>query len=285
MDGNLFAGIGSMGLEGISGLNLYGDPKDNEATQEKVQTPEDIEREMLFEKSYECPCCFSTFKNHLLRTGKAKLASVDLDLHQKFDNIEPLKYDVVSCPHCGFSAVTRFFTPMTPTQRKTTLQMLRQGYIPQDEPEGIYDYEYAVSRYKLALACDVAKNARASEKAYTCLRAGWMCRTYKEELQHAEKPEPAKVVQAKLLENEFLKNAYEGFIVALGKESFPMCGMDEGTVNYLIAALAFEQGHYEMSSKMISTILSSSSANPRMKERARDLKEEVLSAMKNCPNP
>jgi hypothetical protein len=41
-----------------------------------------------------------------------------------------------------------------------------------------------------------------------------------------------------------------------------------------------QQGHFEVSAKMIAGLLQSPSASPRIKDKARDLKEEVVRAMK-----
>ena len=60
---------------------------------------------------------------------------------------------------------------------------------------------------------------------------------------------------------------------AFSKESFPMCGMDELTVTYLLADLARRVGRYEESSRWISKVLTSRQANERIKNRARDIKE------------
>ncbi|MBR6237642.1 MAG: DUF2225 domain-containing protein [Lachnospiraceae bacterium] len=286
MDTNLFAGLEDLGLGDFSSSDLFSDGKAKGVNAkgeevEEVKTPEEIEAEMLLDKTHECPICSNTFKNRALRTGKAKLVSMDMDLRQRYEGIEPLKYDVVSCPKCGFTAVTRYFKPVTPVQRKTILDKISANYKPQQEPEGIYSYEDAVGRYKLALANAVVKNAKASEKAYICLRAGWLCRSWAEELEASDEAVNAAIQQARALEKEFIKNAYDGFIAARQNESFPMCGMDESTVDYLIGSLALNQGHYDVSAKMIAALLASPSASPRIKDKARDLKEEVIRAMKN----
>ncbi len=285
MDTNIFSGLEDLGLGGLSGSSLFEENKPQggsgkEESVEEVKTPEMIEAEMLLDKTHECPICSTTFKNRALRTGKAKMIGMDMDLRSRFEGIEPLKYDVVSCPKCGFTAVTRYFKPVTPVQRKTILDKISANYKPQVEPQGVYPYDVALGRYKLALANAVVKNAKASEKAYICLRAGWMCRSWSEELEASEEAVNAAIEQARGLEKEFLKNAYEGFVAARQNESFPMCGMDEATVDYLIGALAMQQGHYEVSAKMIASLLASPSASPRIKDKARDLKEEVVRLMK-----
>ncbi|MBP9995778.1 MAG: DUF2225 domain-containing protein [Lachnospiraceae bacterium] len=281
MDTNIFAGLEELGLGGLSGDNLFDDGKPKAEEKKEAGVVVLKEEDMLLDKTHECPVCSNTFKNRALRTGKARLIGSDMDLRSRFEGIEPLKYDVVSCPKCGFTTLTRFFKPLTPTQRKNVMEKISNNYKAQPEPEGVYPYDVALSRYKLALANAVVKMAKASEKAYICLRAGWLCRSWREELEADQNADKTAIAQAQGLEDEFIKNAYEGFINARQNESFPMCGMDESTVDYLIGALALKLGHFEVSAKMIASLLGSASASPRMKDKARDLKEEVMRQMKN----
>ena len=74
-------------------------------------------------------------------------------------------------------------------------------------------------------------------------------------------------------EKEFLKNAHEGFVTAFSKEDFPMCGMDEYTVMYMVAELARRIGNKEEAKRWISKVLVAKDANRRIKDKALALKE------------
>ena len=63
-------------------------------------------------------------------------------------------------------------------------------------------------------------------------------------------------------------------------ESFPICGMDDTTLEYLIANLAFGLGKYDIASKLISEILIRPYANSRMKEKTRELKDAILAELR-----
>ena len=86
-----------------------------------------------------------------------------------------------------------------------------------------------------------------------------------EEIKRCEKEEEA-----------FLSKAYDGFVSARKKELFPICGMDELTFDYLLAALAHRLGHLEVSAKMVGDILGKHTANRRVKEKTRILKDALL---------
>ena len=64
------------------------------------------------------------------------------------------------------------------------------------------------------------------------------------------------------------------------KENFPIAGMDEITIDYLLAVLSARFGKFDVAQKMIASILLSRTANNRIKDRARDLKDQVLEQMK-----
>ena len=96
--------------------------------------------------------------------------------------------------------------------------------------DDIYTYEEAIERYKLCLANAVVKRAHASEKAYICLKSGWLMRGYHEYLEESGDTDMARLREVKNMEEAYLKNAYTGFTEALQTEGFPMCGMDEITV-------------------------------------------------------
>ena len=80
-------------------------------------------------------------------------------------------------------------------------------------------------------------------------------------------------------EKDFLKNALDGLITARQTESYPICGMDEVTLEYLIAVLAMEFEKYDISSRLIYNILNTPTVNNRIKDKAREVKDELLQQM------
>lgn len=283
---DLLSGLGSLGLGGLENMSLYEKEKTGEkaGTQKKaeVKQEEPKEQDFIFDKTYTCPICGHTFKSHTMKSGKARLIGTDQDLRPKYESIDTLKYDVIACPHCGYAALTRYFQILAASQKKAIVEKICASYKPQPETDGdTYSYEEALERYKLALANAIVKSAKPSEKAYICLKSGWLLRGQAESLDET-KPDAAgnrkKITES---ENEFLKNALEGFIAARQTEEYPMCGMDESTVDYLIAALAVRFEQYDTASRLLSAILVSRAANPRMKDKARDLKDILVARIQN----
>ena len=232
--------------------------------------------EFVFGKKWTCPICGKDFKNPTVKSSKARMIRSDLDLRPVYEKINPLKYDVVLCPHCGFTALERYFKTVTQVQKQLIEEKVCAAYKPREGKE-TFSYEGSFLRYKMAMINSIAKQADDSEKAYVCLRAAWMLRAWGESLTD----EPEKQEKIARQEEEFLKNAKEGFAQANIKEDYPMCGMDEFTVDYLLAALSFRFGENEAAMKLVSGIIASREAGARIKERARDLKDEVVKQAKD----
>lgn len=277
----LLSGLGALGLKNLESMDLYEEEKKEAVlAKDSGKTPVIQEADYLFDKTYECPVCYGQIKARTMKVGKAKLSHTDLDLRPVYENIEPLKYDVISCPHCGYSTLTRYFGGLTSSQSKAIKENISRAFKPANEKKDTYTYEEAVGRYKLCLANAIVKHAKASEKAYICLKAGWLIRSMRENCEKAGETSAKEIEEIKAQENEFLQNALEGFVAARQAEGYPMCGMDETTVDYLISALSMEFEQYDVASKMISSILTSPAATNRMKDKARDLKEVLLERIK-----
>lgn len=274
---NLFSGLESLGLGNLSNVELF---EQKEKVKDKgKEHPSEVmeikEADFIFEKTFTCPVCDKEFKAKQVRTGRVKLIGSDSDLRPKYQHVDSLKYDAIVCPTCGYAALNRFFNFMSSAQARLIRENISNTFRGLKEGADILTYEEAITRHKLALINAVVKRAKASEKAYTCLKLAWLCRGYAENLP-AELPEPEeKKKELKAQEQEFIANAYEGFVDAFSKEAFPMCGMDEITVTYLTAELARRVGKYEDALRMIARVLTSREANERIKSKARELKEQI----------
>ena len=245
---NLFKGLEKFGLKTEGTENLFEEEKRTNASTEQGEAKEEIpsEESFLLEKSVRCTVCDKVFKTKMIKNGRVKRLEPDFDLRPRFMYIDTLKYDVASCPNCGYTAMNRYFEHLSSVQIKLIKEKICANFKPTGEEPAVYDYDTAINRYKLALFNTLVKKGKASEKAYTCLN-----------------------------------QAYEGFLKAVSTEMFPMCGMDQTTVDYLLAVMSKHFKRYDTASKCISRILSTSSASKKMKDRAFDLKEEIIREIKD----
>ena len=277
----LLSGLEQFGLTNLENVDLFEQPKKEEPNQvQQKLDPVQVEKDFLFDKTYTCPVCDHEFKAKTVKMGKAKFLGSDMDLRPRYENVDMLKYDILLCPKCGYASLGRFFKHLTSMQIKLVKENISVSFKAMDDDDEVYSYEKALGRYKLALANAVVKKGKASEKAYVCLKAAWLLRGMKESLDEKDAEYKAKKEACEKEEMEFLKNAMDGFMAAKSSEAYPMCGMDEETVDYLIAVLAMQFGKYDISSKLIASILTSKDANSRMKDKARDVKEILVERYK-----
>ena len=279
----LLSGLSSLGLGNLENAEIYDKHEDTKNLSGAVGAPV-REQDMLFDKTYTCPVCDREFKSKTVRAGKARLNGTDRDLRPRYENIDLLKYDTIVCPHCGYAALSRYFKYMTSMQLRQIRAGICANYHPRSYDGEIYSYDEALERYKLTLANAIVKRAKPSERAYICLKSGWLLRGRAESLKENEPDFEKKKAEYKEMEKEYLKNALEGFLAARQTESFPMCGMDETTVDYLIAMLSMEFGQDDLALKLVGNIIVSKTANSRMKDKAREAKEIIMKKMKEGQN-
>lgn len=271
---NIFAGLESLGLKVSKNIEVYEEEKKEvKGSGEGESKPKELsEEDLLFDKSYTCPVCDKEFKIKMVRTGKAKLVSADTDLRPKYQEIDPLKYDAVLCPNCGYASLNRYFNFVMGSQAKVIKEQISQTFEYKSEGDKIYSYDEAIMRHKMALLNTVVKKGKTSERAYTCLKLAWLFRGKREEMMKGEYKQE-EVDELLKEEVEFLENAHEGFVTAFSKEGFPMCGMDQHTVVYLVAELARRIGKIDEAKRWVSKVLVARDANKRIKDKALALKE------------
>lgn len=270
---NLFSGLEGLGLGNLSEIDIY-DKKENT----KASTVEkDVfsEEDNIFDKTMTCPVCDAEFKTKTVKSGKIKLLNLDTDLRPIYQNMDPLKYDAIVCPSCGFAALNRFFKYVSSTQAAMIKKNITASFRGIKEPGSIITYDEAITRHKLALVNSIVKKAKTSERAYTCLKTAWVIRGKAETLPQDTPDYKKQLEELAKEESDFLEKAYDGFDEAYSKETFPMCGMDEITITLMMADLARRIGKYDEAGRWISKVLISKEANDRIKQKARDIKEMI----------
>lgn len=63
----------------------------------------------LMDKTQTCPICKGTFISKTIKSSKLMLSGTDSDMRNRYKGIEPLYYEVLSCPHCRYSALSEMF--------------------------------------------------------------------------------------------------------------------------------------------------------------------------------
>lgn len=281
---NIFSGLEKFGLKSTESVSLFEDEQKNEGKKEEEKSSEEkipAEEEFLLEKSVRCKVCDQVFKTKVVKNGRVKRLEPDKDLRPRFQYIDTLKYDITSCPNCGYTAMNRYFDQIMPAQEKLIREQIASNFQGKNESQkSSYTYDEAIDRYKLSLMNTVVKKGKDSEKAYTCLKIAWLLRGKAETLPTSTPEEKALKEECLKEEEVFYQQAYEGFLKAVSKEMFPMCGMEQSTVDYLLAYMAFHFKKFEVASKLLASVMASPSASRRMKDMGLELKNEIIAELR-----
>lgn len=290
--GDLFSGLEKFGFQDLDMDNIFEDEKTKTKTDEngnkEVVLPK--EEDFLLDKGMQCPICDNIFKTRSVKNGRIRRLESDRDLRPRYEYIDTVKYDVSSCPKCGYTAINRYFGHLSGVQVK----MIREEVCSKFKANSIkadaatYTYDEAIERYKLALITTIAKKGKASEKAYACLKLAWLYRGKTEELEAGnENPSEeikTEIANSKKMEQAFYAQAFDGFFKAMASESYPMCGMEQNTVDFLLANMAFNLKRYDIASKMVANLLTSRSVSRTIKDKALTLKEDIIAELKKTEN-
>ena len=229
--------------------------KKSAAASPKEVTAEDI----LYFKEYECPVCTSSFMNSTAKLRTAKYIRSDTDLRMLYEPIDPMYYDIVFCVHCGYAAISRNFKKVTSKQEVLIKEKISQSFKSVEYPL-VLSVDQAIERYKMALINTVVKGGKDGEKAYLCLKLAWLYRDKKDPLS----------------EKEFTENAVKGFESAYQNETFPICGLEQHTLIYILADLSRRLGNRESCLRHLATLITDRSVNPKLKDKAKSLKDIVI---------
>ena len=281
----ILSGLNKLGITGMDKIDIYAEPEEKKPEVEEQpapivpEVPVMTEKDYLFPKSHTCPVCYTEFKTPTVRVNKLKPRGADTDLRPRFEGIDPLKYDIVLCHECGYAALGNFFDKISATQVKLIKQGICKNYRKISESD-TYTYDQAFMRFQLALGNTVVKRGKASEKAYLCLKMAWILRGKREAidagLEECDEGNYVTIMQEiEQSQMELLENAVEGFMSAKASETFPICGMDKNTLEYILAVEAVKLEKYEIAFRMIDGLLERPSVNNVMKAKCKEMKEQL----------
>lgn len=280
---NLLSGLEKFGLKTEKTTNIFEEEKKTTAASQGAKKEEVVdESSFLLDKAIRCTVCDKVFKTKMVNS-RVKRLEPDIDLRPRFEHIDTLKYNIKSCPYCGYTAVSRYFEHLSSMQIKLVKEQICANFKPDwdtVEEAKLLSYDEAIERYKLALFSTIVKKGKNSEKAYTCLNLAWLLRGKYESLDPKDAALEQQRKECKEQEEAFYAQAYEGFNKAVSSENYPMCGMDECTMDYLLATMSYHFKKYDVASKCIARILQSAAASKKMKDRAYELKEKIVADIK-----
>ena len=212
----------------------------------------------LMLKSYTCPLCGREFKAQKIRNSKLALSHTDSDMRNHYKGIEPLYYDVLTCPECLYSALAETFDKPDKTGDglKELLSEQKQGIVIRTGAD--MDTLSLFAGYYLALLCApycFFAHALAAAKLY--LKLSWL---------YADCGD-------KGMEDECAKKALQTYIDVYENED--MTGSLEQQLCLIIGELSYKAGEMKNAINFLFKAKNAEGGAPYIKKRAEDRIYEI----------
>lgn len=211
---------------------------------------------------YTCPICNDTFVALRVRKGAAKFVDTDSDLRPYFEGIDPVLYEIVTCPNCGYSSISKTFDNVRKDKISEIREKLDNVYEHRDFSNEEYDYEEAIYRFKIAILIAKERNLSNGELFYLYLKLAWIFRV---------------IVGEENIKYEYvsLKRAFEYGELTFLNESMPVVDIEEDVFIYLLGEIGRRIGQFDKALKYVSQIVVSQTVSARLKERAKQARETI----------
>lgn len=201
----------------------------------------------LYAKEMHCPSCGRSFIDSYPRYTRLRMEYIESDLRPHYvSEIFPFLYDVSVCFNCGYARLTDCFSEMNEWQREKIRKEILPKFHSRNYPL-ILNREQAAERYKLAELSAYVMGLKDSEMGYLLLRTAWFSREDTE--GKTIKSNQEMNFSAETL--RLYRTAVAHFEKAYISEEFPIRGMNELTLAYVIAALHYRLENYGETKKWL----------------------------------
>lgn len=209
----------------------------------------------------KCPVCGETTR--VVKVKSKLLAErTDEDFCVHYKDFNPYFYKIWFCEHCGFAADEKIFLGSIPLTHKRKIQEFlnsRKLGLKFVEERQVPD---AVASFKLAIFYAELTGQSLAKRAGLYLELGWIYRASEE----------------KEREGEMLERAISLYDRSLMTERYPINGLSDNTVIYLIGAIYYRLHDFEKSTQYLSRIIGDQRIRDEdivLYKRARDLWQRV----------
>jgi uncharacterized protein (DUF2225 family) len=223
-----------------------------------------------YNTSIDCPVCDSKIEYTKVRSKSIKLLKQDTDFCPYYEGENPLLYEAIICPECGYSAHITNFSSINRYEKARVREQITKRWKKRSFA-GQRNIDKALEAFKLVLLNLTDMEAPKSEMAKICMRIAWLYR-YKNDAKN---------------EIKFLEHALQNYTDAYSQEDLTTEGkIDQYTCLYIIGELNKRLGRYDDSIKWFSRLIMLNSdpqhkdkIPQRLLESTRDLFQEVKDQM------
>jgi uncharacterized protein (DUF2225 family) len=117
------------------------------------ELPVKCDESYLMNKTQTCPICKGSFTSITVKPSKLMLAGMDSDMRSRYKGIEPLYYEVLSCPHCHYSALSEMFDIPDKLKAEVRRELSALELSPDIKTGTDMDTYSVFTAYYLALLC------------------------------------------------------------------------------------------------------------------------------------
>lgn len=228
----------------------------------------------LYNSKFKCPVCESTVEYTKVKSKSIRLQKQDTDFCPWYEGENPVFYEAVICPECGYGSHVTTFEKAN-RYEKTKIKEMITPLWKKRAFTGSRTIEKSLEAFKIVLMNLVAREADKSEIAKICLRIAWLYRYNGEKEQ----------------ENRFLEHALKNYKMAYHGEELSEGKFDEYVCMFMIGELSKRLGKLNESSQWLSRLVSCYSdpnqkhrISNRLIETTRDLIQEIKDMKANQHN-
>ena len=255
---NLFDNLKDLGFDNLEDVSLYINKENNSNSNVKLvnhASPADF----VYERKVVCPVCNKDIRIKSVKTSGIRIVSRETDFMTIYNDPNPLFYDAWMCTCCGYTALQSRFNSINDKQIKLVKEKVTSKWSLKKAYPTVLTVDNAIEMHQMALLNAVTILARDSEKAMICLKLSWLYRLKNDEQN----------------EKKFQYHSQLGFIKALEHERFPIFGLDETSLEYLIGEIYRRLGDNSNALLWFSRVLSSRQAKTKIKDMARNQKDAI----------
>lgn len=111
-------------------------------------------QELLYPQKCTCPLCGHNFESLTVISTKLRMERTDSDLRTRYKDIEPIYYDIITCPNCFLSATNDQFADISKRWMEDINQKVGPYKLELEIKTGPYRDAFTVfAGYYLALRC------------------------------------------------------------------------------------------------------------------------------------
>jgi len=158
--------------------------------------------EYIFDKVIPCPICGAKFMTHGQKMSKLRSKGMDNDLRRRYENFDPLWYNIWTCPECYYSNYYHEFPNIAPAKHKLVTDKIKS--ILNGEKLSIVkdiNINQLFTQYYLLLTCAIAIGAPNMKLGKIWMNLMWLYR----DCEDAEMVKIASASALKYYQDAYLK--------------------------------------------------------------------------------